>query len=277
MRRPLTFDCDGATLAGTAHPAAGDTGIVVVTGGVQTRAGSHRGFVDLADRLATAGYPVLRFDRRGVGDSDGDGDDPGFRDSAPDIAAAVAELRKASPNIRQLVGWGLCDGASALALHGAALGLDGVILANPWTRDGDGATDLPPRAAVAARYRERLASPSEWLRLVRGGIDLRKAARGLLRVAQPEPIPQLARELVDGLSRFDGPVLLLLAERDATAQAFAALWKSAPFRLLRSRTNIELATIADATHTFARATEAAEMADQCLGWLERTTGSSGQI
>lgn len=275
MRRPLTFSCEGATLAGMLHPAGGDTGIVIVTGGVQTRAGSHRGFVELAERLAAADYPVLRFDRRGVGDSDGD--DPGFRDSAPDIAAAVAALRNESPDIRQVVGWGLCDGASALALHSAALGLDGVILANPWTRDGDGATDLPPRAAVAARYRERLASPSEWLRLVRGGIDLRKAARGLLRVAQAEPVPQLAQAMANGLSRFDGPVLVLLAERDATAQAFAALWKDAPFRVLRTRRSIELATIADATHTFTRTAEATEMANRCMDWLKRTTGSSGQI
>ena len=275
MHQPLTFDCEGATLAGVAHAADGDTGVVIVTGGVQTRTGSHRGFVDLADRLAAAGYPVLRFDRRGVGDSDGD--DPGFRDSAPDIAAAVAALRQACPNIRQVVGWGLCDGASALALHGAALGLDGLMLANPWASDSDGATDLPPRAAVAARYRERLASPREWLRLARGGIDLRKAVRGLLRVAQPEPIPQLARAMADGLSRFDGSVLVLLAERDATAQAFAALWKAAPFRLLRDRSNIDLATIAGATHTFARSTEATEMTDRCLGWLERANGSSGQI
>lgn len=275
MRRPLTFDCEGATLAGMAHPADGDTGIVIVTGGVQTRAGSHRGFVDLADRLAAAGYPVLRFDRRGVGDSDGD--DPGFSDSAPDIAAAVAALRSALPHVRRVVGWGLCDGASALALHGAVLGLDGLILVNPWTRDSNGTPDLPPRAAVAARYRERLARPSEWARLARGGFDLRKAARGLLRVAQPEPIPKLARALADALLRLDGPVLVLLAERDATAQAFAALWKNAPFRLLRTRTDVELATIADATHTFPGAAGAAEMADRCLGWLERANGSSGQI
>lgn len=270
MRRPLTFACDGATLAGVAHPADGPTGVVIVTGGVQTRAGAHRGFVELADRLAVAGYPVLRFDRRGVGDSDGV--DPGFRDSGTDIAAAVAALRDGFPQVRRVVGWGLCDGASALALHGAALGLDGLILVNPWSRDGDGTIDLPPRAAVAARYRDRLTRPSEWARIARGGIDWRKAARGLLRVARPEPMPKLARAIADGLLRFDHPTLVLLSERDATAQAFTSLWKSAPFRLVRARGDVELATIADATHTFARAAEAAAMADRCVQWLGRTGG-----
>ena len=272
MRHPLTFACEGATLAGMAHPADGDTGVVIVTGGVQTRAGSHRGFVDLADRLAAAGHPALRFDRRGVGDSDGI--DPGFRDSAPDLAAAVTAMRAAHPKLRRVIGWGLCDGAAALALHGAALGLDGLILVNPWTRDGDEPADLPPRAAVAARYRERLTNPREWLRLARGGLDLRKAVRGLLRVARPEPIPQLARDMADGLRRLDRPILVILAERDATAQAFAALWKSAPFRRLRARTDIDTATIADATHTFAGAASAQALADRCLEWLG--SGSSGQ-
>lgn len=272
MRRPLTFACEGAMLAGMAHSADGDTGVVIVTGGVQVRAGAHRGFVDLADRMAAAGYPVLRFDRRGVGDSDGD--DPGFRNSAPDIAAAVAALRTAFPNVRRVIGWGLCDGAAALALHGTALGIDGLILANPWTRDSDGPVDLPPRAAVAARYRERLTNPREWARLARGGLDWRKAARGLLRVARPEATPKLARNIALAVQRFDGPILILLAERDATAQAFGALWKTAPFRPLRTRKDVTLATIADATHTFARAAESQEMMKRCLEWLGR--GSSGQ-
>ena len=273
--RPLTFEVAGATLAGVVHPAAGDTGVVIVNGGAQTRAGSHRGFADLADRLAAAGHPVLRFDRRGVGDSDGD--DPGFRDSAPDIAAAIAALRGAVPDVRRVIGWGLCDGASAIALHGADLGLDGLILANPWTRDSDDAPDLPPRAAVIARYRERLRRPSDWARLLRGGFDFRKALRGVLSVGRREAIPDLARALAAGLARFDGPLLILLAERDATAQAFAALWANTALEDAGRRSDVELVTISDATHTFARSDMAAAMAQRCVDWLEKATGSSWQI
>lgn len=265
MRRPLTFACQGATLAGVLHPATGTTGVVIVSGGVQTRAGSHRGFVALADRLAAAGYPTLRFDRRGVGDSDGD--DPGFRAGSDDIAAAVAELRAQYPQLKRVVGWGLCDGASALALNAVALGLEGIILANPWTRDSDGGAELPPPAAVAARYRERLASPAQWARLLRGGFDLRKAVRGLLSLACRQPVPALAHRLATGLQRYDRPVLVLLSARDATAQAFAALWRAPPFAVPRARRGVEVATIADAAHTFARREDAAAMADRCLEWL----------
>ncbi len=275
MRRPLTFACRGATLAGVLHPATGTTGVVIVGGGVQTRAGSHRGFVALADRLAAAGVPTLRFDRRGVGDSDGD--DRGFRDSADDIAAAVAALRAQFPELTQVVGWGLCDGASALALNATALGLDGLILANPWTRDSDAPTDLPPRAAVAARYRERLTSPREWLRLARHGFDLRKAARGLLRMVRPERAPHTARQMAAALQASAGPSLILLSGRDATAQAFEALWRSPSFRRLRARPDITLVTLAGATHTFARAEDAAAMAKASIDWISGRNGSSGQI
>lgn len=265
MRRPLTFDCQGATLAGVLHPAAGATGVVIVSGGVQTRAGSHRGFVALADRLAAAGYPTLRFDRRGVGDSDGD--DRGFRDSADDIAMAIAALRASFPQLKQVIGWGLCDGASALALKATSLGLDGLILANPWTRDADGPTDLPPRAALAARYRQRLTSPREWLRVARHGVDVRKAVRGLLRVTQREAVPQTAQDLAAALAAFGGPVKLLLSGRDATAQSFAALWRGVPFRPARARRDIDLETLPDATHTFARGEDAEAMARACIEWI----------
>ena len=266
MRRPLTFDCAGATLAGVAHPADGPIGVVIVTGGVQTRVGSHRSFVRLGDALAVAGYPVLRFDRRGVGDSDGV--DPGFRDSGPDIAAAVTAFRAAFPQLRRIVGWGLCDGAAALALNGAAIGFDGLILVNPWTRDSDG-NDLPPRAAIATRYRERLTDPREWLRLLRGGLDLRRALRGSLQLMKPEPITVLADATAAGLRQFGCPTLVVLAERDATAQAFAALWDKAPFKPLRDRHDISLATIAQASHTFARSAEADAMEAACVAWLGR--------
>lgn len=266
MRRPLLIDCEATTLAACLHPADGATGVLIVTGGVQTRCGAHRGFVDLGDQLMRAGIACLRFDRRGNGDSDGS--DPGFRDSRPDIAAAVAALRRAQPHLRQIIGWGLCDGASALALHAAAIdGLDALILTNPWTLDTDGMPEIPPRAAVAARYAERLRDPRAWLRLARGKFDLRRALKGLARLAVREPIPQLAREMAAGLTRFERPVLILLAERDATAQAFAAVWRTAPFRRIRTRRNIRLENIPHAGHTFERQAEAEAMATACLDWL----------
>jgi exosortase A-associated hydrolase 1 len=256
------------------HPADGTTGIVIVTGGAQTRVGSHRGFVDLGDRLAATGYPVLRFDRRGLGDSDGR--DPGFRDSRADTAAAVAALRAACPGLERVIGWGLCDGAAALALNAAHLpGLNGLILANPWTRDdnGGGETDLPQRAAIAARYRQRLSDPRVWIRLLRGDVDFRKLAIGMLRLTRSEPPSSLASGIAAGLARFAGPVLVLIAERDNTAVAFESAWGGSAFAAARGTGRTVLRRVPDAGHSFARPPEFEAMVGICLDWLN---GSSGR-
>lgn len=243
-------------LAGMTHPARGPVGVVIVPGGPQTRVGSHRGFVALADALAAAGHPTLRFDRRGLGDSDGD--DPGFQNLAPELAAAAAALRAACPSARRIVGFGLCDGAAALAL--APAGYDALILANPWTLDSDRAADLPPRAAIAARYRARLADPSRWRALLAGRVDLVKAARGLLHLARPEPHPAVARRMATSLAAYSGRVLIPLAGADNTAAAFAALWRSPLFAAARAHGRATIADIPAATHTFARPEAAAALA-----------------
>ena len=130
MIRPLTIDCEGAPMAAVLHDAVGTAGFLIVSGGLQTRLGPHRLFAEVGAAMTGRGYSALRFDRRGVGDSDGD--DDGFEGSAADIAAAAAALRDhIADDTSRLVGFGLCDGASALALFGADAGLAELILLNP--------------------------------------------------------------------------------------------------------------------------------------------------
>lgn len=262
MRRALTFACEGATLAATLHPAEGVTGVVIVTGGVQTRSGAHRGFVDLADKLAAAGHPVLRYDRRGVGDSDGA--DPGFRNSGPDIAAALAALRAACPNVTRVAGWGLCDGAAALALH--PTGFDALMLANPWTLDCDASAEIPGRAAVASRYRARLLELSFWKKLLTGGINLRRATSGLSSLTKAEPVTETAKSMAASLAAFDGQLFILLAERDNSATTFAAAWYSPTFVRARERLDATVHTLRHADHSFSRPGDAAVLAEKCVAF-----------
>lgn len=272
MRRALTSTCEGATLAATLHPADGPIGVVIVTGGVQTRSGAHRGFVDLADKLAAAGHPVLRYDRRGVGDSDGA--DPGFRNSGPDIAAALAALRAACPNVTRVAGWGLCDGAAALALH--PHGFDALMLANPWTLDCDASPEIPGRAAVASHYRARLLERSFWKKLLTGGINLRRATSGLSSLTKAEPETDTAKSMAASLAAFDGPVLILLAERDNSATTFAAAWYSPTFAEAREKLDAQVNTLRSADHSFSRPADAEAVADACIAFLNGTAGSSGR-
>ncbi|MFB8787239.1 hypothetical protein, partial [Pasteurella multocida] len=63
MRRHLTFPCGPDTLVGTLDmkAATGSTGILLVSGGREIRAGSWGGQAQLAARLAAAGVPVFRY------------------------------------------------------------------------------------------------------------------------------------------------------------------------------------------------------------------------
>jgi exosortase A-associated hydrolase 1 len=263
MSQPLVFPCEGIFLAGTLHPADGRTAVLMVSGGRQTRHGSHRGFVALAEGLARAGYPVLRFDRRGVGDSDGD--DPGFRASGPDIAAARAALRATCPHVRSIIGWGLCDGATALVLHSA--GFDGLILANPWTQDAEVGDPLPQPSAIKANYAEKLVSPAAWRRLLSGAVNLKGLVSGLAKLLQPQRITRTGAAVLGGLRSYPGKALVLLADRDGTAQAFAAMLRSSPRSRLQP--DFEVETIAGATHTFPGELAETRMIAACTGWLCR--------
>lgn len=234
MRRHLTFACGPDTLVGTLDraSASGPTGLLLVSGGREIRSGSWGGQAQLAARLAAAGVPVLRYDRRGVGESEGS--DPGFQGSREDIAAALAAFRAAVPGLRKVIAFGNCDAAAALMLHGAALGFDGLVLANPWTLE-DETADAPPPAALRQRYRAKLANPREVLRLLSGGVNLGKLLGGLRQAASAPVKSGLVAGMAEALSRFAGPVTILLASGDRTAQMFEAVWPGRDSRIQRHR------------------------------------------
>lgn len=246
MRRVIAFACAGETLIGSLDPGAGDTGLLIVSGGNEVRVGAHRGMAQLAARLAADGVPVFRYDRRGVGDSGGE--NRGWGEAAPDLAAALAAFR-AEAGVRRVVGFGNCDAAALLAIEGRAPGIDAVVLANPWTVEDAG--PLPPAAAIRAGYAARLKQPSEWWRLLSGGVNLAKLARGLAKVAAAPAAPSaLAARVVAGIAGWGDAATVVLAEGDATAIAFAAAARGHDFRTV---------TIATASHSFARAGDAAAL------------------
>ena len=235
-RRHLSFSCEGARLFGTIDlpeaSSAATSGLLIVSGGNEIRSGAWSGQAMLAAQIARAGFPVLRFDRRGIGESEGE--NRGFRHSGLDIAAALAAFRAEMPHLKRVVGLGNCDAASALMLGGGD-GFDGLVLSNPWTfpDETDESPTPPPPAALRAHYARRLADPSALLRLLSGKVSPVALLRSLRGALAPTPPSTLADEIAAGLARFSGPVQILLADRDRTAQAFLALWERADSRILR--------------------------------------------
>ena len=241
MRRHFAFACEGAQLVATLDEASGTTGLLLVTGGNEVRSGAWAGQAQLAGQIAAAGYPVLRFDRRGCGDSEGSNTE--FRDSAADIAAALAALRTECPQITRVVAMGNCDAASALMLSGGA-GADGLLLSNPWTFESDGTDDAPPEA-VRNHYRGRLGDWRAIKRLLTGKVALGPLLRSLVSAAKPAAPPSsLAQDIAAGVAEFDGPIRFAVADRDRTGLAFLSVWDRADDRVRNC---------SGATHSFVEA------------------------
>jgi len=138
---------------------------------------------------------------------------------------------------------GNCDGATALVLAKGA-GCDSLVLSNPWTIEGD-ESDEPapaPPAAVRAHYLRRLRDPRAILRLLRGGVKVGQLFASLRSALRPAPPPSsLAQTFATELKAFAGPVTILLAGRDRTAQVFEAGWDKSDPRVRRC---------AEATHSY---------------------------
>lgn len=247
-RRHLTFTCEGSALVGTLDDAPGATGLLLVSGGNELRSGAFAGQARFAARIAAQGFPVFRYDRRGVGDSAGPNAE--FRSSGPDIAAALAAFRVAAPQVTRIVALGNCDAASSLMLTRGA-GCDALILSNPWTIEGDEG-DTPSAEVLRDHYKRRLASPDAIKRLLTGQIPLGKLVRSLIGMLRPAPAPSsLAQDMATGIAEFGGEIAILIAERDRTAVAFLGTWDKADPRIRRC---------ADASHSYVE--------PKAQGWLD---------
>lgn len=276
--RALAFDCGGERLYGVLSlpPAGGSAsrGVLVAVGGPQYRAGSHRQFTLLARDLARDGVPVLRFDYRGMGDSEG-AIRP-FDDVNDDLRAALDAFMAAVPGLREVVLWGLCDAASAIGMYAPRdPRVAGLVLLNPWVRTEDGLA----RATLRHYYRARLRDPAFWKQLLRGGLDWRRSLTSLLallRKARGKPAAagattttaSLPERMRAGLQDFRGQVLLVISGADLTAREFCDLadadraWKGvlAPPRVTRRQ-------IDDADHTFSRRAWRDQVARWTAEWL----------
>ncbi|MBK7814582.1 MAG: hydrolase 1, exosortase A system-associated [Rhodocyclaceae bacterium] len=273
----LTFDCAGETLVGIlARPAAdaAATGVVIVVGGPQTRVGSHRQFVLLARALAAAGYPALRFDVRGMGDSGGAQRD--FEAIAPDIGAAIDAFQQASSGVTKIVLWGLCDAASASLLYIEETRdprIAGLCLLNPWVRSEASLA----KTQVKHYYGQRLLQAEFWRKLLSGRLNIVKSIAefaGKLAGASSgtgaSPRLTFQDRMAAGWRAFPGPILLILSGDDYTAKEFLEYASSnAAWHGLLDRPGLSRLDMPTADHTFSSQEWRKTVENACLDWLEK--------
>lgn len=283
----MLFACADDTLVGVlaqsdAHAdESSDTAVLIVTGGPQYRVGSHRQFVQLARALADAGYPVLRFDVRGMGDASGV--QRSFEQLDDDIAGAINCLQAALPQVRHVVLWGLCDGASAALLYWHRkrdLRVVALCLLNPWVRS---ASSLA-KTQVKHYYRRRLMQRDFWLKLVRGRVAwhaLSDLLNNLRAALQPrhrtdgiaDPSGSFQHGMAAGWRAFKGPILLVLSENDYTAKEFLEHVASEPaWNGCLDRGALTRIDLPGADHTFSAIPSRLSVQQATIGWLEQTMG-----
>lgn len=245
--------------------------VVIVVGGPQTRVGSHRQFVLLARALAAAGYPCLRFDYTGMGDSPGP--KPDFERAGSDIRRACDAVLAAEPDCRSIALWGLCDGATAAVFHAATDERVAVVFAaNPWARS----YSTRSAALVQTYYGARLRSPDFWKKLASGRIDVISAAREAighvrgarralpsrrLRFPEDASVPQ---RLATALQRIQTKVHLQLSGKDLTAAEFELAMRAAG---IFDALNAPVLRLEDADHTFSDPAAWSAVVDNTLAAL----------
>lgn len=120
-------------------------GVVLCPAFAQEEVCTHHGMMELAERLAAAGLPTLRFDYRGTGDS---------ADVAVSVATMVEDVARAVDCLRQQTG------VSAVALCGVRLGAALAALATADLAGIAGVALLAPVISGQAFLRETRASAS---------------------------------------------------------------------------------------------------------------------
>jgi len=275
--RAIVFECAGDELVGViAEPESpGAIAVLVVVGGPQYRVGSHRQFVLLARQLASAGFPVMRFDCRGMGD--GSGAARTFEEINVDIAAAIDQLHATGPGLGSVVLWGLCDAASAALCYWQEVQdprIAGMVLLNPWVRSE---TSIA-KTHIKHYYGKRLMTTDFWAKLLGGRLNAAQAIRGLARTISSAMRqtttektggrPAYQGRMALGLGSFPGPVLLILSGNDLIAKEFHEYSQSDEvWRDALNRPNVERLEVADADHTFSSERWAGEVESQTLRWL----------
>ena len=251
------------------------TGVLLVVGGPQYRVGSHRQFLLLSRALANSGYPTMRFDYRGMGDSTGELRD--FDAVSDDIAAAIDAFQENCPELTRIVLWGLCDAASASLLYWDATRdarVGGLVLLNPWVRSEASLA----KTHIKHYYGQRLLQAEFWRKLLTGNLGIGQALSGFrnnwMRARQTpdrapfEDVLPFHKRMMRALKDFPGHVLLVLSGDDYTAKEFLeAIQADSPGAQVLESSRLTRIDVVGADHTFSDAKWRLAVQDATTAWM----------
>lgn len=301
----LSFAVEGACLRGvlaTPSEAGKKLGIVFVHGWSGNRSGPQGLLTYLARQFVAAGYPSLRFDFRGRGESEGDGLSASLPTMADDLVGATAAFRAAT-GLDRIVYFGLCSGGNVTIGTLPKLPAKGLILLSVYPfSDGDAfGRDVHRTFHYLRVYWRKATQGSTWKRLFRGDVSVKGVFnvlfghflnRGRNRrkeegEAKPEETASPRRALgktakstaVESRTqggeapkkhlaklRPDLPALMIYGTGDPDAPAAQTYFGD---YVREHALPVELVEIAGANHNFSSAAWTQEVVDRAVAFLQR--------
>jgi exosortase A-associated hydrolase 1 len=277
------IECNGSPMIGVLHQPEKPKGrgiVVVVAGGPQYRVGCARQIIYWSRKLAEAGYPVLRFDYRGFGDSGGEF--VGFENIDDDIAAAIALMNEKMPELKELVLWGECNAASSIFKYAwRDPKIKGIISQNPWVRD----EGTQAKTYLKHYYLYRLGQKSFWEKLLKLKFNPVKSLLDMFalwktsklitetKVKADEPFWDsewsYQVHMREGMARYNHKLLLFMSGKSLIGKEFDELvagsdrWKEVMEELDMKRIDEP-----DADHTFSRQKDKDKLINNAIEWLD---------
>lgn len=283
---PLVFQCEGSDLIGVVHlpEQVRARGVLfVVAGGSQYRGGMCRMQVQMARDWALLGVPVMRFDHRGLGDSEGEF--KGYSDIEADLRAALQVFRQQVPGMQEVVMWGGCDAASATLINAWKFPeVTGVVLGNPWVHNEKTADKV-----AILHFSQRMRDKDFWLKVIRLQYNPLPALLTLVRSTlapltrrltgrapaaaaaayKDDPSLHHLLRMRNGMQRFKGDVLLLMSGRSLVSREFDLLvaddvpWQQA----LKSPRLLTRHNLEDADQAFSTIATRVEVSEATVRWV----------
>lgn len=304
-RTPVTFvNRNGLRLVGIVEapvpPPSHDVAILLLSPGVKMRLGPEGLYRRMSEEFVRLGFPVLRFDFHGLGDSEGVVAEEILKDFYSHVEAGryvddsidALDWMQATYGVKRFILAGLCGGAITGLFTGArdkrvigllALGITTVVSSRTVDARYISSGQLD---RLQQSYLLKLAKPSAWLRLLTFKSDYRVLWRILLRMwkrplqqpgantpAQGEP-PDNSNPLFPPaffqMLASKRPMLLVFGGSDRLRwdfeEKFVARYRD---RLAHTPDGYEVHIIEHANHVFTFTEWQREMLEQSERWLSR--------
>ncbi len=299
MEKAVTFNNGaGLPLVGIYHIPDTDqkkTGILFVHSGIQGRLGTTNQYVYYAREFVRRGYPCLRFDPNGLGDSGGVVEDTDRRDYygtiqtgryVADVGAAIDDFLR--NGVDHIVIFGLCGGAitSLLAASSMSAVSGAVLLSCPVVLDGANVDyNLRIPAPIARRelgiYIRKLFSISSWLKFLTLKTDYKRLYLRLKAALSFDAPSQVKGGNADTTGLRAPKPNSCFYDAYEKCKAKNKLWiyglndqfwfefKKLAYDIMNLDTHDELYLVPNGNHMFTLPEWQRIICDQTLEWLER--------